>query len=163
MRRVMKVIRPELSVAENASGNSRSAKRARSSLFLRSRSQSATKEPKSISPQLGFDRPGLEEMHLDEFAELVGDAVLVALDDRGVRDRQAQRPLEQRHHGIPVGEPADGGGFRKGRDEAERGMHVQQQFRDHEQRQRCRQHQGRQPLDAPQLGVARGVAGSDRR
>jgi hypothetical protein len=37
--------------------------------------------------QLGLDRAGLEEVHLDEFAELVGDAVLVALDDRGVRDR----------------------------------------------------------------------------
>ena len=53
-------------------------------------------------PQLGFDGRGLEEMDLDEFAELVGDAVLVALNDRGVRDRQAQRPLEQRHHGVPV-------------------------------------------------------------
>ena len=42
--------------------------------------------------QFGFDRRGLEEMHLDEFAELVGDALLVALDDRGVRDRQSQRP-----------------------------------------------------------------------
>ncbi len=42
--------------------------------------------------QLGFDGSGLEKMHLDEFAELVGDAVLVALDDRGVRDRQSQRP-----------------------------------------------------------------------
>src|SRR3954469_6123025 len=49
MRRMMKVIRPELSVAETASGSRRSAKRARSSLRLRSRSQSATKEPKSIS------------------------------------------------------------------------------------------------------------------
>ena len=42
--------------------------------------------------QLGLDGCGFEEMHLDEFAELVGDAVLVALDDRGVRDRQSQRP-----------------------------------------------------------------------
>ena len=42
--------------------------------------------------QFCLDRCRLEEMHLDEFAELVGDAVLVALDDRGVRDRQAQRP-----------------------------------------------------------------------
>ena len=71
-------------------------------------------------PQFGFDRGGFEEMHLDEFAELVGDAVLVALDDRGVRDRQPQRPLEQRHHGVPVGEAADGGGLGKRRDEAER-------------------------------------------
>ena len=73
--------------------------------------------------QLGFDRCGFEKMLLDEFAELVGDAMLVALDDRGVRDRQAQRPLEQRHHGVPVGEAADGGGFGEGRDEAEDRMH----------------------------------------
>ncbi len=57
MRRMMKVIRPELSVAENASGNKRSAKRARSSLRLRSRSQSATKEPKSISFSLASTGP----------------------------------------------------------------------------------------------------------
>ena len=48
MRRVMNVIRPEVSVAETASGNRRSVKRARSALRLRSRSQSAMKEPKSI-------------------------------------------------------------------------------------------------------------------
>jgi len=69
-------------------------------------------------PQLGFDRCGFEKMLLDEFAELVGNTVLVALDDRGVRDRQPQRPFEQRHHGIPVGKAADGGGLGKRRDEA---------------------------------------------
>ena len=45
--------------------------------------------------QFCFYRGGFQEMHLDEFAELVGDAVLVALDDRGVRDRQPQRPAKQ--------------------------------------------------------------------
>ena len=110
--------------------------------------------------QLGFDRSCFQEMHLDELAELVGDAVLVALDDRGVRDRQAQRPLEQRHHRVPVGEPADGGGLGKGGDEAERRVHVQEEFRDHEQRQRARQHQRRLQLDALELGGARGVTGS---
>ena len=109
--------------------------------------------------QFGLDRRRFEEMHLDEFAELVGDAVLVALDDRGVRDRQAQRPLEQRDHGVPVGEAADGGGFGKGRDEAEGGMHRQHPFRADEDRKRRRQHQRRQQLDAAQLGGARGVAG----
>ena len=62
------------------------------SLRLRSRSQSATKAPKSIWRSLASTGAGFEKMHLDEFAELVGDAVLVALDDRGVRDRQSQRP-----------------------------------------------------------------------
>ena len=79
--------------------------------------------------QLGFDRGGFEEMHLDEFAELVGDALLVALDDRGVRNRQPQRPFEQRHHGVPVGQTADGGGLGKGCDEAEHRMHGQQRLR----------------------------------
>ena len=92
MRRLTNVISPEFSVAATASGNSRSAKRARSSLRLRSRSQSAMNEPKSIWRSLASTGRGFEEMHLDEFAELVGDAVLVALDDRGVRDRQPQRP-----------------------------------------------------------------------
>ena len=111
-------------------------------------------------PQFCFDGSSLEEMHLDEFAELVGDAVPVALDDRGVRDRQPQRPFEQRHHGIPVGEAADGGGFRERRDEAEGGMHMQQRFCSDEQRQRAGQHQRRQCLDAPQLGGADGVTRS---
>ncbi len=69
--------------------------------------------------QLGLDGLGFEKMHLDEFAELVGDAVLVALDDRGVRDRQPQWPAKQRHHGIPVGQAADGRRLGEGRDEAE--------------------------------------------
>ncbi len=159
MRRLMKVISPEFSVAANASGSSRSAKRARSSLRLRSRSQSAMNEPKSICRSLASTGRGFEEMHLDEFAELVGDALLVALDDRGVRDRQAQRPLEQRDHGVPVGEAADGGGLGEGRDEAERRMHRQRRLRAEEDRKRRRQHQRRQQLDAPQLGGARGVAG----
>ena len=111
-------------------------------------------------PQFGFDRGGFEEMHLDEFAELVGDALLVALDDCGVRDRQPQRPFEQRHHGVPVGEAADGGGLGKGRDEAERRMHRQQRLRAEENRKRRRQHRRRQQLHAPQLGGAGGVAGS---
>ncbi len=37
--------------------------------------------------QLGLDGSCFEKMHLDEFAERVGDAVLIALDDRGVRNR----------------------------------------------------------------------------
>ena len=110
--------------------------------------------------QLGFDRGRFEEMHLDEFAELVGDALLIALDDRGVRDRQAQRPFEQRHHGVPVGQTADGGGLGKGCDEAEHRMHGQQRLRTEENRKRRRQHPRRQQLHASQLGGARGVAGS---
>ena len=110
--------------------------------------------------QLGLDRCSFEKMHLDEFAELVGDAMLIALDDRGVRDRQTQRPAKQRHHGVPVGEAADGGGFGKGRNETEQRMQRQQCLCRNEQRECSRQHQRRQSLDAPQLGRARRVAGS---
>ena len=80
-----------------------------------------------------------EKMHLDEFAELVGDAVLIALDDRGMRYRQSQRPAKQRDHRVPVGEAADGRRFRESRDEAENRMHRQQRLRGHEQRQRAGQ------------------------
>ena len=86
--------------------------------------------------QLGVDGSGFKKMQLDEFAELVGDAMLIALDDRGMRDRQAQRPAKQRHHRVPVGEAADGRGFRERRDKAEHRMQRQQQLCHHEQRQR---------------------------
>ena len=110
--------------------------------------------------QLGIDRGRLEKMLLDELAELVGDAMLIALDDGGVRDRQSQWPAEQRHDRIPVGQSADRRRFGKCRDEAERRMQRQQQFRRHEQGQRGGQHQRRQRLDAPQLGRARRVSRS---
>ena len=109
--------------------------------------------------ELGVDGGSFQEMLLDEFAELVGDAVLVALDDRGVRDRQPQRPAKQGHDSVPVGEAADGGGFTEGRNEAESGMHRLQRLGRQEQRKRRRQHQRCQQLHAPQLGGAGGVAG----
>ena len=156
----MKVISPEVSVADDGL-RQQPQREAREIVAALAVAQPVGDERAEIDlAQFGLDGRGFEEMHLDEFAELVGDAVLVALDDRGVRDRQAQRPLEQRHHRVPVGEAADGGGLRERRDEAERRMHVQQRLRGDEQRQRPRQHQRRQRLDAPQLGRARGVAGS---
>ena len=69
--------------------------------------------------QLLAHRPGRQEIDLDEAAEIVGDAVLVGGNDGGVRNGQAERPLEQRHHRIPVGEAADGGGLGEGGHEAE--------------------------------------------
>ncbi len=157
MRRVKNVIRPEVSVAEIASGNSRSVKRARSVLRLRSRSQSAMKEAKSIWRSLASTGAAFEKVHLDELAELVGDAVLIGLDDRGMRDRQAQRPAKQGHHRVPVGEAADGGGFGEGRDEAEDRMQVRHHPGGDEHRERAYQHQRGQRLDPPQLGRPRGV------
>ena len=60
-----------------------------------------------------------EEIVLEEVGERVADPVLVARDDRGVRDRQAERMAEQRGHREPVGEAADHRRFGEGADEAE--------------------------------------------
>ncbi len=156
---MMKVIRPE-ALRRRDGLRQQAQRKAREIVAALAVAQPVGDERAEIDlSQLGLDGTGLEEMHLDELAELIGDARLVALDDRGVRDRQAERPLEQRDHGIPVGEPADGRGFRKGGDEAEGGMHGQQPFRDDEERQRRSQHQRRQRLDTAQLGRAFGIAG----
>ena len=48
-----------------------------------------------------------QEILLEEVGERLADPVLVARDDRGVRDRQAERVAEQRRHREPVGEAAD--------------------------------------------------------
>src|SRR3546814_2475987 len=53
------------------------------------------------------DQPGLQEVALDEAAETDADALLVARDDRGMRDRQAERPAEQGGDREPVGPTAD--------------------------------------------------------
>jgi len=47
-------------------------------------------------------------------SEVGADAILVAWDQRGVRDRQAQRVAEQRRDGEPVGQPADDAGLAAG-------------------------------------------------
>ena len=55
-----------------------------------------------------------QEVLADEVAEVRPQRVLLGGDDRGVRDRQAQRTAEERRHGEPVGErthhPRLGGG-----------------------------------------------------
>ena len=48
-----------------------------------------------------------EEILTDEIGERLADPVLVTRDDRGVRDRQAERVAEQGRHREPVGEAAD--------------------------------------------------------
>ena len=57
---------------------------------------------------------GSEEVLAQEGGEAVADPVLVARDDRGVRDGQAERVAEQRGHREPVGQPADHRRFGKG-------------------------------------------------
>ena len=128
MRRLTNVISPEILGRRDRLGQ-QAERKAREVLAALAVAQPVGDERAEIDlAQFCFDRRCLEEMHLDEFAELVGDAVLVALDDRGVRDRQPQRPAKQGHHRIPVGETADGGGLGKGRDETERRMQRQHAF-----------------------------------
>jgi hypothetical protein len=62
--------------------------------------------------QIGIAQPrrndrGFEKVRLDEPAETGRDTILVSRNDAGVRDRQPERPLEQRDHREPVGDAAD--------------------------------------------------------
>ena len=54
--------------------------------------------------QFGLDDLRRHEVLPDEGAEALAELVFLALDDRGVRDRDAQRMLEQRGDGEPVGQ-----------------------------------------------------------
>ena len=60
-----------------------------------------------------------QEILLEEIGERLADPVLVARDDRGVRDRQAERMAEQRGDREPVGEAADHRRLGEGVDVAE--------------------------------------------
>ena len=66
--------------------------------------------------------PGIRKLSRRKRGEGVADAVLVARDDRGVRDRQAERVAEQRGDREPVGEAADHGRLGECLDPAERGV-----------------------------------------
>ena len=48
-----------------------------------------------------------QEIVLEKIGQRVADPVLVARNDRGVRDRQAHRVAEQGGDGEPVSKPAD--------------------------------------------------------
>ena len=49
----------------------------------------------------------LQEVLAEELLEALAQLVLALGDQRGVRDRQPERVLEQRGHGEPVGDRAD--------------------------------------------------------
>ena len=66
--------------------------------------------------QLGLDDLRRHEVLPDEGAQTLAQLVLLALDDRGVRDRYPQRVLEQRRHREPVGQRTDHARFRRGGD-----------------------------------------------
>ena len=61
---------------------------------------------------------GVRKLSRRKCGERVADPVLVARDDRGVRDRQAERVAEQRGDREPVGEAADQPRLGEGADEA---------------------------------------------
>ena len=77
--------------------------------------QPATGGPRHIELlQPPRNDPGREKIGLQKSCERRADPVLVARNDRGMRDRQAERMPEQRRHRKPVGQPADHRGFGKG-------------------------------------------------
>ncbi len=63
-----------------------------------------------------------QEILLEEVGQRLADPVLVARDDRGVRDRQAERVAEQRRDREPVGKAADHRRFGERLDVAEPGI-----------------------------------------
>ena len=67
---------------------------------------------------------GDQEILLQEIRQRFADAVLVARDDRGVRDGEAERVAEQGRHREPVGKAADHRGFGERFHVAERGIGV---------------------------------------
>ena len=70
--------------------------------------QPAADHPRRIQPlQPPRHDLGGQEIGAQECRHAVGDAILVGRDDRGVRDRQAQRMAEQRGYRKPVGQSAD--------------------------------------------------------
>ena len=83
-----------------------------------------------------------EEVGLDELAERAADLVLAVGDDRGVRDRDAERMPEQRRHREPVGERADHAAFGGGPHVGERGHLLLERERDGE-------HARAMPMSAP--------------
>ena len=140
--------RPPWSIAARACGSIRITKAASAALRSRSAEPGRHVRGEVDLAQLLLDRLGRQEVGLDEAAEIVGDALMVARDDGGVRNRQAERPAEQRHHGIPVGQPAHRRGGREGGDIAPRPMHRLEMPRHDEQHRRRQQQQGRRQLDA---------------
>ena len=110
----------------------------------------------SIRPIRRATTRGIRKLSRRNCASVVGDPVLVARDDRGVRDRQAERMAEQRGHREPVGQPADHRRFGERADEADRGVQplVRARVSDVQRRHRDQQ-PGRDDAHAPERGRGR--------
>ncbi len=77
-------------------------------------SQEPSRGGDGCGPELLPDDLGGEEVGLDERAQSPADVVLAVRDDGRVRDRQAERSLEQRGDGEPVGQGAHHRGLGEG-------------------------------------------------
>ena len=95
-----------------------------------------------------------QEVVAHERGQAVGDARLVARDDGGVRDRQAQRVAEQRHHREPVGQRAHRGRFAERRHPGPHAL-VAHRVAEHEAGDHGQQHRHGDGLHPAQLGAAR--------
>ena len=113
--------------------------------------------------QFRRDDFGAEKMHLDEFAEAGGDAMPVVRDDRGMRDRQAERMAEQGDHREPVGEATHRARLGKSREEAERRMQVLDGARDQRGDEEDRKKDRRNALHVRELGGRRARGGKGLR
>ena len=99
---------------------------------------------------------GNQEILLEEVGERLADAVLVARDDRGVRDRQAERVAEQGGDREPVGEAADHRRFGEGLDVGEPGIARLERARGDEHRGHHHQQPGRDRPSSPARPAAPG-------
>ena len=92
-----------------------------------------------------------EEIGADEGRQVLADPILVARDDRGVRDRQPERMPEQRDDREPVGDRADHRRLCERGDVAPRRVAVVQQRGDDVDRSGSRQQAERDRLHALQI------------
>ena len=135
-----------------------SMNRARSPLRFRSSSHSLKNEAKSV--WWSFNRRGVEKLLLDELTKLLGDELLVAGNNRGVRNREPERVPEQRDDRVPVGQPSDDRSLRKGGEVAECGVAAFERARDDEQGQTPAKGRRGSKLNASQVDGALAVVRS---
>ncbi len=83
---------------------------------------------------------GVRKLSLRKLGEGGADPVLVAGNDRGVRDGEAERVAEQGGHREPVGDAADQPGLGEGADEAPGGMQLDEAGGGDEHRRHAGQH-----------------------
>ena len=104
-----------------------------------------------------------EEILLEEIGERFADPVLVARDDRGVRDRQAERVAEQGGDREPVGKAADHRRFGEGLDVGEPRIVRLERAGGDEHRRHHDQQAGRDDLHPLRAGLRGVEAGQERR